>query len=77
MPTMAAAAREASDMALNGLLDIQIAVPNPQELFDFWLQHGMGATADGVLGTPDRPVQMQIAEGTYRHLSSMHLSCDT
>ena len=56
MPTMAAAAREVSDMALNGLLDIQIAVPNPQELFDFWLQHGMGATADGVLGTHDRPV---------------------
>jgi catechol 2,3-dioxygenase-like lactoylglutathione lyase family enzyme len=64
-------------MALNGLLDIQIAVPNPQELFDFWLQHGMSATSDGVLGTPDRPIQMQIAEGSYRHLSSMHLSCDT
>jgi len=47
-------------MALNGLLDIQISVSNPQELFDFWLQHGMNATSDGVLGTPDRPVQMQI-----------------
>ncbi len=64
-------------MALNGLLDIQIAVANPQELFDFWLQHGMSATSDGVLGTPDRPVQMQISEGSYRHLSSMHLSCET
>lgn len=63
-------------MALNGLLDIQMKVPNPQELYDFWLRHGMTATADGVLGTPDRPVQMQISEGSYRHLSSMHLSCD-
>ena len=64
-------------MALNGLLDIQLAVTNPQELFDFWLEHGMSATSDGVLGTPDRPVQMQVKEGTHRHLSSMHLSCDT
>ena len=63
-------------MALNGLLDIQISVPNPQELFEFWLQHGMNATADGVLGTPDRPVQMNLAEAPYRHLSSMHLSCE-
>ena len=63
-------------MALNGLLDIRIAVPRPQELFDFWLRHGMSATADGVLGTPDRPVQMQVSEGSHRHLSSMHLSCD-
>jgi catechol 2,3-dioxygenase-like lactoylglutathione lyase family enzyme len=64
-------------MALNGLLDIQLSVANPQELFDYWLEHGMSATSDGVLGTPDRPVQMQIQEGTYRHLSLMHLSCDT
>lgn len=64
-------------MALNGLLDIQLAVTNPQELFDFWVQHGMNATADGVLGTPDRPVQMQVQEGTHRHLTSMHLSCET
>lgn len=63
-------------MALNGLLDIQISVPQPQELFDFWLHHGMNATADGVLGTPDRQVQMQVAESSYRHLSSMHLSCE-
>lgn len=64
------------NMALNGLLDIQISVPNPEELFEFWLQHGMNATADGVLGTPDRPVQMSLAEAPYRHLSSMHLSCE-
>ncbi len=66
-----------SPMALNGLLDIQLAVTNPQELFDFWLEHGMSATSDGVLGTPDRPVQMQVKDGIHRHLSSMHLSCDT
>jgi hypothetical protein len=64
------------NMALNGLLDIQISVPNPQELFEFWLQHGMNATAEGVLGTTDRPVQMNLVEAPYRHLSSMHLSCE-
>lgn len=63
-------------MALNGLLDIELAVKNPQELFDFWTEHGMVATADGVLGTHDRPVQMRIKEGSHRHLSRMHLSCE-
>ena len=63
-------------MALNGLLDIEIGAQDPQELFNFWLRHGMVATADGLLGTEDRPVQMRIKEATHRHLSSMHLSCE-
>ncbi|MBU3689749.1 MAG: hypothetical protein B7C54_03190 [Acidimicrobiales bacterium mtb01] len=64
-------------MALNGLLDIELAVPDPQATFDFWLRRGMTQTAAGVLGTPDRPVQMRITEGSYRHLSTMHLSCES
>jgi catechol 2,3-dioxygenase-like lactoylglutathione lyase family enzyme len=64
-------------MALNGLLDIELSVPNPGELYDFWQRRGLLATADGVLGTPERPVQLTIAEGTHRHLSALHLSCAT
>lgn len=64
-------------MALNGLLDIEVSVTDPQVMYDFWLRHGLVATADGVLGTVDRPVQMKVKEGTHRHLSSMHLSCES
>ena len=62
-------------MALNGLLDIGIAVEDPQSLADFWHRHGLVATADGVLGTADRPVQITLSEGTHRHLTMLHLSC--
>lgn len=64
-------------MGLNGLLDIELTVPRPQELNDFWLRQGMVQTADGVLGTTDRAVQLRIADGTYRHLSELHLSCES
>jgi len=63
-------------MGLNGLLDISMAVPNPDELMEFWLRRGLRRTADGVLGTEDRPVQLRITEGTYRHLTQLHLSCE-
>ena len=64
-------------MALNGLLDIELSVPNPTELFEFWQRRGMVRKADGVLGTADRPVQLTIADGTYRHMSALHMSCET
>ncbi len=64
-------------MALNGLLDIELSVPNPDELMEFWERRGMLRTADGVLGTADRPVQLRITDGTYRHLSELHMSCAT
>ena len=64
-------------MGLNALLDIQISVPNPTELFEFWERRGMRRTGDGILGTYDRDVQLDIVEGTYRHLSRLHLGCET
>ena len=64
-------------MALNGLLDIELSVPNPSELLEFWQRRGMVRTADGVVGTADRPVQLRIAEGGYRHMSELHMSCAT
>lgn len=62
-------------MALNGLLDIELSVPEPAELMAFWEARGMRRTADGVLGTADRAVQLRIVEGTHRHLSEVHMSC--
>ena len=62
-------------MALNGLLDIELSVPDPQELMEFWQRRGLVPTGAGVLGTADRPVQIRLAEGSYRHLSELHLSC--
>jgi len=64
-------------MALNGLLDIELSVPNPDELVAFWERRGMLQTADGVLGTADRDVQLRVADGTYRHMSELHMSCET
>jgi len=64
-------------MALNGLLDIELSVPDPTALASFWERRGLIRTADDVLGTADRPVQLRVAEGTYRHLSMLHLSCET
>jgi len=64
-------------MALNGLLDIELSVPNPDELVAFWERRGMLRTADGVLGTADRDVQLRVADGTYRHMSELHMSCET
>ncbi len=62
-------------MALNGLLDIELSVPDPAELLEFWERRGMTRTADGVVGTADRPVQLRITEGAYRHMSELHMSC--
>ncbi len=64
-------------MALNGLLDIELSVPNPDELMEFWERRGMVRTADGVLGTADRAIQLRVAEAGYRHMSQLHMSCET
>ena len=63
-------------MALNGLLDVELSVPDPVALGEFWERHGMVRTADGVFGTAARPTQLSITEGDHRHLSRLHLSCE-
>lgn len=63
-------------MAVNGMLDIELSVPDPEALAEFWERRGLVRTADGVLGTADRPVQLRLAEGGYRHMSELHLSCE-
>ena len=62
-------------MPLHSLLDLQLTVPDPDGLVDFWGDLGL-VVADGTtLGTADRPSQLRLAEGTYRHVSEMRLGC--
>lgn len=63
-------------MALNGLLDVELSMPNPAAVADFWTQNGLLRTEDGVLGTSSRPVQIRLAEDDHRRLSQLHLSCE-
>lgn len=62
-------------MALNGLLDIELSVPNPELLATFWERNGLIRQSEGVYGTESRPVQIRVSQGDYRHLSELHLSC--
>lgn len=62
---------------INGLLDVELSVPNPTELLEFWQRRGMVRTGDGVLGTQGRDIQLRLSEGSYRHLSELHMSCET
>lgn len=64
-------------MAINALLDIELSVPDPLSLGDFWERHGLLRTGDGVYGTAARPVQLRVAEGDHRHLSRLHLGCES
>lgn len=63
-------------MALTALLDLQLTVPDPDALVAFWTDLGLRATAPGVLGTPERPTQLRVAEGRYRHVAETHVACD-
>ena len=61
-------------MSIDALLDVTLAVPDPETLARFWQRHGL-CCVDDVLGTVDRPVQMRLVEGPYRHLAALHLGC--
>ena len=62
-------------MALNGILSIDLAAKNPQELSEFWQRRGLTTDASGTLGTADRDKQSTIVEDDYRHLAALRLSC--
>lgn len=64
-------------MALRSLLDLELRVPDPDELVSFWVRRGLQLTGDGVLGTPERPSQLRVGEGRYRHVSQLHVACDS
>jgi catechol 2,3-dioxygenase-like lactoylglutathione lyase family enzyme len=64
-------------MGLTSLLDLELAVPAPSELEAFWERRGMRVTAPGVLGTAERPSQLRLREGAYRHVAEMRVACET
>ena len=64
-------------MALTALLDLELAVPEPDVLVDFWVRRGMTPTSAGVLGTGDRPSQLRVRDGDFRHVSELRLGCET
>jgi catechol 2,3-dioxygenase-like lactoylglutathione lyase family enzyme len=62
-------------MALHTLLDLELSVPDPDALVGFWTGLGMTRTDDVTLGTADRPSQLRLSEGDYRHVSELRLGC--
>jgi catechol 2,3-dioxygenase-like lactoylglutathione lyase family enzyme len=64
-------------MGLTSLLDMELAVPAPTALEEFWQRRGMQVTAPGVLGTADRPSQLRLREGAYRHVAELRVACET
>jgi catechol 2,3-dioxygenase-like lactoylglutathione lyase family enzyme len=64
-------------MALTCLLDLQIAVPEPTELLEFWQRRGLTLTGPQALGTPERPSQLRIHEAPFRHVSEVGVACSS
>ena len=64
-------------MALTDLIDIELAVPNPGELQEFWNRRGLATTGDGQLGTPERSSQLRLKESHYRHVSHVRLATES
>jgi hypothetical protein len=62
-------------MALHRLLDIEIGVPNPDALDDFYREIGFTG-GDGSWGGADQPGQIRIVEAPYRQLRSARLGCE-
>jgi hypothetical protein len=62
-------------MALHRLLDIEIGVPRPSELDDFYQEIGFTG-GDGSWGGADQPGQIQISEAGYRQLRTLRVGCE-
>lgn len=67
-------------MAIHRFLDITLAVPDPGPVAALWEGLGLvpspSAPSGATLGTPERPRQLTLAEGPYRHLAELHLGCE-
>lgn len=61
-------------MSIDSFLDVTLAVPDPAGLAAFWERRGL-LGHHGVLGTPERPRQLVLRDGPYRHLAELHLGC--
>jgi hypothetical protein len=63
-------------MALHRLLGIDIGVPDPAALDDFYREIGF-VGGDRSWGPADQPGQIRIAEAPYRQLREMRLACES
>ncbi len=70
-------------MPLTDLLDLELAVPDPDALVAFWQRRGLtpdetatGTTA-ATLGTVERPSLLRVRHAPYRHVSEVRLGCES
>lgn len=62
-------------MPLHRLLDIEIGVPDPTLLDDFYREIGFTG-GNGSWGGADQPGQIQIVEAPYRQLRTIRVGCE-
>jgi catechol 2,3-dioxygenase-like lactoylglutathione lyase family enzyme len=62
-------------MALHRLLEMEIGVPDPARLDDFYREIGFTG-ARGSWGAADQPGQIKVVEAPYRQLRSVRLGCE-
>ena len=63
-------------MALHRLLGMEIGVPQPQVLDDFYREIGLSG-GNGSWGSAEQPGQIAIAEAPYRQLLKLHVGCQS
>ena len=63
-------------MALHRLLGIEIGVPQPQILDEFYQEIGLSG-GGGSWGTLEHPGQIAITEAPYRQLQKLHVGCES
>ena len=62
-------------MALHRLLGMEIGVPDPATLDDFYQEIGLTGSG-GQWGPDDQPGQIQLVEAPYRQLRRMRVACE-
>ena len=63
-------------MALHRLIDMEIGVPDPALLDDFYREIGLSG-GDGQWGGAEHPDQIRVVEAPYRQLRSMRVACES
>ena len=63
-------------MALHRIIDIEIGVPEPTVLDDFYREIGLSG-GDGRWGGAEQPDQIRIVEAPYRQLCSLRVACES
>jgi len=66
-------------MAFHSFLGMEIGVPEPEKLADFYQEYGLlrAPGAGDVWGSADMPEQIKIVERSFRQLVTMRVGCDS